>query len=580
MKKPVFFLSMILLSTRLFAADPPKQGDEARLKTLSEGIRQQLLTLNVNQQEKYLIDFHFSTFHGMYAYRELLEWVAGLPEDHPQRKDLLALVRTGLEAVVRDSGMGLPLRGWQGEGQPVGLCFTRGLPRYATLPDLGKPESLKWDPSAVEKQATPESIGQSLAAKSLFVLTDHTAEGKRLSSLLLQSALAEFATLQDELLPVRPAGKAGRGEYLPAVQQREENRWKTLNGNSYLFAQASLLQGLTQLHRALSAPEAAEMAGGGQIAGKRLADWQKEVRRALETTYHGMLEHHFDPRNGSFIGEYDRQRGRGDRIAAEDAGLAVVVLAELAQGLPVGDGLAQSARKHALDQATYLLRHIGKDGIAPSVLLVEKNDVKRGTLLILGEQIQVINGLLAAERISGDSAYRSAALTVFDSLRRMLWSEQVGIFRTAAGQAVSGYDGHLFGANLALWRRLEKMPEFPDARSKGDTLIRVIVKEGGLQQAEGPATGEPPQPEAFLANDLQSFVTGVIGLKPEEQNEEIRKMVKRVSDQDGDGIPGSRFGGGRFGAAPVLITQTSVKTPFETPQPGAAAPEPRKGDAR
>lgn len=127
----------IMLETR--AADDAEQQQLA----LSHSIQRQILTLNVNQQDKYLIDFHFSTFHGMYAYRELILWAQAAPQQ--QRDDLMAMTRSGLEAVVRDSGMGIPLGGKNWEGHPVGILFSRGLPRYTVQPDFTQPSTLKWE---------------------------------------------------------------------------------------------------------------------------------------------------------------------------------------------------------------------------------------------------------------------------------------------------------------------------------------------------------------------------------------------------------------------------------------------------
>jgi hypothetical protein len=343
----------------------------------------------------------------------------------------------------------------------------------------------------------------------------------------------------------------------------EGGKWKTTDERSYVYSQAALLQGLARLYEAVSSPAAASLAGGG----KRLADWQKEIRQTMEVTLAAMVEHHFDAKQGSFVGEYDRQKGKGDRISADDAGYVIEALADVAAVLPGNDSIRQSAQKYALAQTAYLLAKIGDAATSPSAFLVGKNTTSRALVMMLSEQTQVIAGLLAAERLNANPAYHKTALTILESLRKALWAEKAGVFRSSAGQVVSGYDGRLFGLSLDMWRRLENAQEAKDARERGDAIIRVVMKEGALQQSEGPATGEPPQPETFLKTGMAEFVAKIAGLKPEEQSTELAAMIKKVADQDGDSIPGVRFAGGKFGAAPVLITQTGVPTPFEVPKP-------------
>lgn len=574
MKKTVFILAGLLVSTAASAAEPA-EPKALSPKELADKIEKQLLTLDVNQHDKYLIDFYFSTFQEMFAYRELLQWAARMPEGE-QRQTLLASIRAGMEAVVRDSGMGLPLAGWKGEGRPSGLLFTKGLPRYTVMPDFTKPGTLRWPESSFEKHASPEAIGQSLAAKSLFILTDRTSAGKALAPLMLQSAVQEFETLQNNLFLGKQLGRAANGAYVPEAVKLEAGKWVVLNDHSYVSSHAALLQGLTHLYALLGDPAATTYATDGRIAGKRPAEWQKEVRQTIEITFNGLLERHFDARHGSFVTDYSRQKGRGERITADDAGYVVEVLAEVAGALPAKDSLRQAALKHMQAQAGYLVGKIGDSGTVPSAFLIVKNLTSRGYVLNLGEQAQACKGLLAADQISPTPAYRKTAMSIYESMRKALWADVAGVFRSAAGQVVSGYDGRLFGMNLGLWRYLSRNPEVKDAQQHGDTLIRVVMMEGGLLQSETPVLGESPQPEPFLKNELQDFVAKVIAMKPEDQSKAVTDKVKQLTDQNKNTVPGVRFGGGRFGAAPVLVTQTGVPTPFEKPKP----PEDKPADSK
>lgn len=531
------------------AADDAAQKEQK----LSQAIKRQILTLNVNQADKYLIDFYFSSFHGMYAYREMLLWAQAAPQQ--QRSELMALTRAGLEAVVRDSGMGLPLG--KGNEQAVGLLFSRGLPRYTVQPDFSQPSTLKWDPASFERQTAPEYVGQSLAAKALYVQEDASDDGRKLREILLTSALHEFRTI----LPLLELGGDKGASYMPALLKLENDKWSAVNTSSQLYGQMSLVQGLARLHVLLSLPALENET----IEGKRVAEWRKEVRHALEKIYHTTIKLHLDTKAGSLVGSHERTKGASERLGAEDAGYTLEVLADLAAALQKDDPLREAALKQLTAQADYVVARMEGKTAAPKTFLVKNGQTFDGMLLRLEDQLSVVNGLLAAEQASGREAYGKAALNIFNAVRPALWSAPAGIFRSAAGQTVTAYDGRLFGMVLATWRRLEKSLPPGEARQHGEKLIEVVLKQGGLQQAEGPATGEPKQPEDFFRDELPQLASTIAALKKEEQPEKIAAAIKALSDQDGDGIPGSRFAGGHFGAAPVIITQTSVKTPFDPP---------------
>lgn len=526
-------------------------------QTVSERIQTQLVGGDVNQADKFLIDLNFVSFQGMYAYRELLQWALTLPEDSEQRRDIMTIVRSGMEAVIRDSGMGVPLSGWDGEGQPVGMLFSQGRPRYIELPDFSKPGTLKWNPKSFDRQASPESIGQSLAAKSLFILADTTPEGKKLGNVLLPSAFQEFQTLASLL----ELGGGKNITHIPALFRLKDDKWEVARDNSNIYGRMSLLQGLAQLHTLLSDPAV----GSGSIGGKRIADWRKEVHQMMEKVYDISVKQHFDAQTGSYLGDYDRNKGAGDRLTADDAGYILEVLANLSNALPKGDPLRESALKNLISQANYVVARLEEKEFAPKAFLVRKNLTTTGQLLLLEEQLSIVNGLLAAEQATGKNSYGKPALTILAATRKQLWSAQVGILRSATGQKVSGYDGRLLGLNLATWRRLDKSPAVQDAKQNGNNLIQTVVKKAGLLQAEGPAGGEPKQPEEFIRDELPQLANDIAKLKSEEWPVKMVAATKALSDQDGDSVPGCRFGGGVFGAAPVLVGQTGVTTPFDPP---------------
>lgn len=538
----------------LHAQSPGKEAKAAQELRLA--VERQVLGMNVNQDVKYLIDYHFSTFHGMYAYRELMQWAQAAPP--PRREALMALVRAGLEAVVRDSGMGLPLG--KDTGRAAGLLFDKGLPRYMTRPDFSAPATLGWDPASFERTISPAALGQSLAAKALFVQIERGAPDAT-RDLMLASALQEFQTL---LALLERGGNAG-ARYMPAVLKLEAGNWAVSDASSSLHGQLSLLQGLAQLHATLARPELA----AAPLAGKPAAEWRKDVRRTLERIFNTMLTLHRDARSGSLVRSHDPRQGAADRIGADEAGYALEVLADLVAVLPREDDLRNKVLRQLTTQADYLLTRLARRDTAPQLFLLGNDRLFDGMVMRLDDQLSLIAGLLATSEASGQDGPANKAREMYEAARSTFWSEAAGIFRSAAGQAVSAYDGHLFGLTLATWRRLEPALPAGEAHRHGEHHIEVVLRQGGLQQAEGPATGEPRQPEDFIRDELPELLRRIATLKKDEQVKKIAAAVKALSDQDNDGIPGCRFAGGAFGAAPVIITQTSVKTPFEKTEEAA-----------
>lgn len=534
-------------------AAQPVNTEARKAQDLTRAIERQVLGTNVNQDLKHLIDFHFSTFHGMYAYRELMLWAQASPPSG--REALMALTRAGLEAVVRDSGMGLPLG--RDHARAVGLLFDKGLPRYVKRPDFSDPATLGWDPASFDRAVSPAAVGQSLGAKALFVQMDADAPSPT-RDMLLASALQEFQTL---LVLLERGGNKG-ARYMPARLRLEKGEWVAADPTSQLHDQLSLLQGLARLHVTLSLPPLAS----APLAGRPAVEWRKEVRRTQERIFGTMLKLHRDPRSGSLVRSHDPARGSADRVGADEAGYALEALADMIAALPPDDALRGEALRQLTAQADYMLARMAQRNTAPRTFLLKNDQTFDGTLKRLDDQLSIVSGLLAAAEASGRDSYAAKALEIHETARTSLWSDAAAIFRSAAGQAVSAYDGHLFGLTLATWRRLDKVLPAGEARRHGEQFIEVVLRQGGLQQAEGPATGEPRQPEDFLRDELPALVQSIVALKKDEQAAKIAATIKLLTDQDSDGIPGSRFAGGAFGAAPVIVTQTSVKTPFAIPQ--------------
>ena len=97
-------------------------------------------------------------------------------------------------------------------------------------------------------------------------------------------------------------------------------------------------------------------------------------------------------------------------------------------------------------------------------------------------------------------------------------------------------------------------------------MIQVVLKQAGLLQSEGAVSGENlSDARVLMERKIPEFIAKKKQLKKGEQGESIDQLAVKIVDLDGDAVPGYRFGGGEFGAAPVLIFQTSVATPFSRP---------------
>lgn len=547
------------LACATLANAAPTDRAAAKRKALEDQVRRQLYTLNINQAEKYQTDLTFTTPIVMHAYRELLLWARHLPAGSVQRAELLKLVRDGLTAAVWHSGMGLPIENWTGAGQPVGILFGRGHTHYVELPDFARPATLKWDARHFDQRITPDSIGLSLAVKSLYVPT--AGSDKELGEVLLTSALREF----EAALPLLELGGGKGSGFMPAAVKKGA-QWETVVDGSLVYGQFSLLLGMAQLHELL-----AGMGSDEAVAGRRPSEWRKEVRRVLERYYHATLANHFDAKARSFLAEHATKKAADGKLGADDAGLILEVLAYLAESLPAGDALRESAVKHLQAQAAFVAAALEGKELAPKGFLVKQGGSEAPPLPRLWDQLAIVNGLLAAAKASGNNAWSKTAGDLFAATRKAFWAEQSGLFRTVPNQLVAAYDGKLFGLNLAAWRRMDTGTADSEEKRHGNHLVDKIVKRAGMQWAESPLSGEPRQPEDFVRDDLPRLIDEIQPLEEEEKAKRIAAAIKAFSDQDGDGVPGCRFAGGRFGSAPVLITQATITLPADAPAPTDAS---------
>ncbi|VAX10948.1 hypothetical protein MNBD_GAMMA26-1781 [hydrothermal vent metagenome] len=580
-------------------------------------IEKSLLTYDVNMGKKHIIDHYFSPLHAMSVYRELLLWSQANPQDKSTVEDLLGMIREGMVAVVRDSGAGLPLSNWQGSGQPISVPYALTLPRYQVIPDFEDSATLEWAVTQADSRViSPGDVGQSMAVKALMIEIDRSDSGRAYAALFLASALQELDILASRLfmteslvqeaikepeldtasiqgkdsgrgvqmrLATMPKelgasgsrqvwkmklGPVAKGLHVPeVVVPNQTGAWSVKNDQSVLKSQALLLQGLSHLYRLLSMNEVIEpLLVAGRVHGMSVPEWRKLARRTMDVVYSSMLANHFDATAGSFSSTYHKRTGGQDGVIyLEDASHLMAALETLVRTLPSGDQVSISARKHLLAQAAYVSKALSTRRGLPRGLMLKNGAHMRSLTRSFSFPVAAMSIMLVAEDIAGDGRFHAEITKLYQSTHKRFWTEHTGVYRAAEGARVSAYDGVRFGNTISWLRRMELFsPDAADFDQQVRSVIQVVLKDAGLLQGEGPANGEPRSPEEIIRDDVPAFIATLDNVKDSEVSVPIQEFIEHAMDQDGDGSPGCRYAGDVFGAAPVVIIQVGVNTPFES----------------
>ena len=613
-QRQLFLLSMVflLLFSTGVQAEEKLEFDLTR-PVLVNRLKNVLIGNDINTIRRNLIDRRFSPLHAMASYRELLLWSRKAAKNDPFWNDVVAMVREGMVATIRDSRMGIPLSGWKGEGKPVSVVYLNSYPAYQEVPDFNDLTTLRWREGMFANVVTPGSIGLSLTAKTLLISMDQSQAGKKQAPLMLASALQELDILTQQLfikkrlVSIQTAGgekkiqgkESERGvkmllapmpkalskssekkvlknalgpidedTYVPDQIRipMEQKGWQVSQDVSRLSSQASLLEGLLYLHElltddALIKPHIVN----GKIEGRELADWRALVRRAIDVVYTTITVKHFDTAQGSFAGTYQPKKGIANRIVIIEINRAVNVLEKLAAVFPNDADLQKSVNEQILSQAAFLEKaQANKTGIPRGYMLKNGAHIT-GLMREFSNAISYISIMLAAENVAGDGRYRDLAKKYFDAAHKVFWSEVAKVYRLSAGLKVSTYTGVSFAVAMEWLRKMGAMlPDTLDAQGRAKDYIDVVLKESGLLQSEGPATGEVHQPEYYIENEVDALYTRLKEGGVNQLGVSIEKYISHVSDQDGDGIFGVRFSGNKTGGAPVITMQVGVITPIIT----------------
>ncbi len=613
-KRLVLFVLLLSLAFPATAQDKKELVFDLKREVLVTRLKNVILSNDINTIKRNLIDRRFSPLHAMPAYRELLLWSKKAAENDPYWEDIVALVREGMVAIIRDSKMGLPLKGWAGKGVPISVIYLNSFPAYQQIPDFDDLSTLKWREDLFEDVVTPGSIGLSLTAKSLMITADQTQAGRENAPLMLASALQELEILTRQLFlkkrwvlesenrpPIggekKIQGKASeRGvkmllaplpkalestgknvlknalgpisdeSYVPNLLTLpvEGEGWDVKNEVSRLSSQASLLEGLLYLHELLANDALIKsLMRDGVLEGRKPDDWRKLVRHAIDVVYKTITTKHFDTVTGSFVGSYRPGKEPDDRIRVDDANRVINVLEKLASLFPKDPDLQKQVRKYILSQAAFFEKSQQKKSGIPRAYMLKNGAHITGLMGGVTNALSYISIMLAAEKIAGDGHYRDVAEKQFNSMHKVFWSEEAKIYRLSAGLKVSTYTGASFAMVMEWLRRMDAMlPAVIDAKEYVKNHIEVVLKNSGLLQSEGPATGEVNAPKYYLENEIDELYLRLKEGGVEKLAASIEEFVNHVSDQDGDGILGVYFSGNKTGGAPVITMQVGVVTPI------------------
>jgi len=615
-QKQLFLLGMLFLLTFPAAAQAEKKVPfDLQRDVLMTRIKNVLIANDINTIKRSLIDRRFSPLHAMAAYRELLLWSRKAAENDPYWTDVVALVREGMVAIIRDSTMGLPLKDWAGKGEPISVIYLNSFPAYKEVPDFNNLSTLKWRDDLFADVVTPGSIGLSLTAKALLISAGQSPAGKEYAPMMLASALQELDILTQQLFlkkrlvseskeiltaggekniqgkesdrgvkmllaPMPKAlgaspgkkilkdslGSIGKETYVPNQLKlpTDQKGWEVKSDVSRLSSQASLLEGLLYLHELLANDTLMKsFMVNGTVEGRKLGDWRTLVRRAIDVVFNTIATKHFDTVTGSFAGSYQPNKGIGNRIVIDDINRVINVLDKLASVFPDDANLQGQVHKYTLSQVAFIKKSQGEKSEIPRGYMLKNGAHITGLMREFTNAISYISIMLVAENIVGDGRYKALAEKQFKAMHKVFWSEVAKVYRLSAGLKVSTYTGVSFAMVLEWLRRMDAvMPDVIDVNKYTKNYIEVVLKNSGLWQSEGPATGEVHQPEYYIENEIDDLYLRLRDGGVEQLASSIEAFADRVSDQDGDGIFGVRFSGDKTGGAPVITMQVGVTTPI------------------
>ncbi|RMG31904.1 MAG: hypothetical protein D6730_00695, partial [Bacteroidetes bacterium] len=358
-------------------------------------------------------------------------------------------------------------------------------------------------------------------------------------------------------------------------------KFKVVDDRSDLFDVASLLWGESEFYyftdpsihdnydalfgdpkwMAKDMPEA-EIEKALATPGKTLFPKDDPHKLAMGITvvnFKNMMGLHFNKAKGTLVDSWSPAGGQGNHIAVENAGMAVVALANTYHRLHDVDKVRNGAKMLLTAQANFLLSQQEADGSIANGFTLGSSITKDASTKTLLSQAFAIRAWLAAYQVTKEQKYLTAATKTYEFMQDKLWSEQAGVYRTALGANQSEYNGLVYGATLGAMREMAIAKQGQERQlitQHIDEYFVNVANKAGLQIAEINMTGEMIPPPTKVA-EMMSQMNELMKTNPDK----AQKMRMRMMDSDQDGVPKPKFVmGTKYGAAPVLAGKVVIAT--------------------
>lgn len=464
-----------------------------------------------------------------------------------------------LKTVKRRTGLKNPPPGIY----PIFAEFASGEPDLTELPDFRNYNTLRWNPQKFDKTISPAALGQTLYNQTLWaeyflgskhgenLLGNDAVEGY-IGSILVAEAVSKMHFLRAEaafdgreLGEVSPFSYEAKLKYYPHKiivdlsypddAPPKPMSYEVGDPSSRLFDQASLLLGLSEFYY-FSDPKIEDnwdAVFGSPSEGALFPPQSHRTAKGLSgVVLKNMIAMHFDPIRQTFVSEWTNGE-RGKSIAATDAGMTLLALANAYNAFHDDEEIRRGARKMLERQADFLSEYmqLPDGGFTQGYDLATSAHAE--TPRALASQALAIRGLLAAYAITEDQNYLASAMSAMNFMDQNLWSASARMYRSAEGAELSSYSPLDVAATLGALREIVLAGGDSEVLQKFKVFFISALKENGMQLAELEPTGEK-------MGGVRDVMT---------------------PDSDGDGVRKPHFGGGKFGVAPVLAGKIEVSTP-------------------
>ncbi|MFQ5527573.1 MAG: hypothetical protein ACE5GX_15085 [Thermoanaerobaculia bacterium] len=430
--------------------------------------------------------------------------------------------------------------------------------------------TLRWNHDRIDTTIDLGGVGQTLAKQVLWMeyffkqnhldgqlLGNDAEEGFRgamlnlmavSKMLLLKSALFYDGKRLEGVHPFRYDPEKGLA-YLPhALKPRlimagdipPRAEWFTVKDpSSQLFDQASLLWG-TSRYFYFADPQVKDNYDNvfgentpydGSIMEQK---WQGLAHGLANVLLKNILVMHREPASGLLVSEWTPKGGVGASISLQDAGMAMIALADYGKLVNYSPELQQKAMNLLGKEADFLLAVQGHDGS-----FYEAYEPATGrplgaphTLLAQGFAVR---GLLRAYEVLGDRRFYDAAGRTMRYMNDHLWHEGVGIYRSSQGATTTVYTPMNLGAALGALRDWILASE---DRSEVKRYKRFHVQglnRSGILLAEEGETGETQ----YAANTADTDGDGIawFGKAGQRRHGVAAVHASRVEIDTGDSLP-------------------------------------------